>query len=504
MTKKSATKYLKDYTPYPWQILSADLDVKLDEASTQVKTVIRLKKKSTAESIYLNGKKLELHSLHLNGVPLTPAQYITDEDGLTIPCTAEDVVLETVCIIHPDKNTELQGLYVSDGILTTQCESEGFRSITYFPDRPDCTTVFSCRLTGDKDKYPVMLSNGNPVEASVNGNEHSVLWKDPFAKPSYLFALGCRKAEQHRNRHGFAIESLKKSMRWDEEVFGLEYDLDIYMIVAVDDFNFGAMENKGLNVFNSRFILADDELTTDAEKIRIEAIIAHEYFHNWTGNRVTLRNWFHLTLKEGLTVFRDQEFTQDVRLGSVKRIEDVQKLVTYQFPEDAGPLAHPPIPQSYVNMNNFYTVTVYEKGAEIVRMLQTILGRELFVTAVKDYIARHDGDCAAVEDFIAAMERASGKNLAQFLRWYYRPGTPHLNIITNYNTAVRTLTLTVVQTNPTSEKQGNSDPFMIPLHIGLIGKISRREITYQSAQQEQEGIFILTDKKNGTDTDRVE
>ena len=524
MKQQQNTTHLEDYEPYPWHIKNLSLDIDLDESNTIVKSSFDLEaKNSEANEIVLNGAKLELLEISIDGEKLSDSGYKLDGERLTIKeVNKTQLNISTVCKINPIKNLELEGLYYSEGMFCTQCEAEGFRKITYYPDRPDCPSLFTCKLTADKTKYPVLLSNGNLVNSGESGDQHWVVWQDPFPKPSYLFALiggdlaysedfyitsSGRKVtlriysdHMHSARHAFAMESLKKSMKWEEDVFGLEYDLDIFMIAAVDDFNFGAMENKGLNIFNSNYILCDEKFTTDAEKIQIESIIAHEYFHNWTGNRVTLKNWFQLTLKEGLTVFRDQEFTSDVRLGDVKRIDDIKQLRTYQFPEDAGPLAHFPIPDAYVDMNNFYTLTVYEKGAEIVRMLYSILGRDKFIKAINQYLKENDGKGVTVSDFIRPMEALSGLNLDKFYRWYRQKGTPEVTVSFKYHQQDSKYVVSCEQRNPASSKIGIKDPLPIPLKIGLIGKSSGEEIPVRTDHPKyfaETGIFLLEEE---TDT----
>ncbi|MFY7955270.1 MAG: aminopeptidase N, partial [Burkholderiaceae bacterium] len=405
------------------------------------------------------------------------------------------VVLEIETLINPEKNTSLMGLYVSNGNFFTQCEAEGFRKITYFPDRPDVMAKYRVMLRADKQQYPVLLSNGNLIEEGDLGDgRHYALWEDPFKKPSYLFALVAGKLvceeqqirlksgrdallqvwveEGNLDKTAHAMSSLIKSIRWDEERFGLELDLDRFMVVAVSDFNMGAMENKGLNIFNTKYVLANSRIATDADYAGIESVVAHEYFHNWTGNRVTCRDWFQLSLKEGLTVFRDQEFSADM-MGSasgraVKRIEDVRVLRAAQFPEDGGPMAHPVRPDSYVEINNFYTLTIYEKGAEVVRMYQTLLGREAFRRGMDLYFARHDGQAVTCDDFRAAMADAAGRDLAQFERWYSQAGTPRVKVQTEYDEVNRSYTLQLTQTCPATPGQRHKLPMHIPVAVGLI------------------------------------
>ena len=446
---------LKDYRPSDYLIETADLSFQLETARTRVTTSLQVKRRDGADDkapLVLNGESLELKEVRIDGTP-TDA-FCVDEKTLTLtgPLPAS-FVLETDVFINPEANTALSGLYMSKGMFCTQCEAEGFRHITYYLDRPDILTVFTVRIEADKTTYPIILANGNKIDAGDLGNgRHFAVWHDPHPKPAYLFALvggdlACVEDQfttmsgrdvslqvfvQHANKDkcGYALDSLKRAMKWDEETFGREYDLDIFMIVAVDHFNFGAMENKGLNIFNSAFVLASPETATDQDYENIEAIVAHEYFHNWSGNRVTLRDWFQLCLKEGFTVFRDQEFSADMRSRAVQRIKDVRRLWSRQFPEDAGPLAHPPRPDHYVTIDNFYTATVYEKGAEVVRMLKALLGPEGFRAASDLYFDRHDGDAATIEDFKQAMEDASGRDLGQFKTWWTESGTPRVTIET--------------------------------------------------------------------------
>jgi len=498
MTKSETprTIHRKDYRPPDYRIGTVVLDVALDEEETRVRSRLEIRaaydRKAGIQPLTLDGKDLELLSIAIDGVPLAPADYTIDDVSLTLHVPPERFALETEVRIHPETNTKLEGLYKSAGNFCTQCEAEGFRRITWHLDRPDTMAVFTTRITADKARYPVLLSNGNLTDSGdLPNGRHFAEWSDPFPKPSYLFALvaGNLVCAQDRfltrsgrdvdlriyvepgkeNRCGFAMESLKKAMRWDEETFGLEYDLDIYMIVAVSDFNMGAMENKGLNVFNDKYVLADPDIATDDDYARIEAIIAHEYFHNWTGNRVTCRDWFQLSLKEGLTVFRDQRFSEDMRSPAVERIKQVRALRARQFPEDAGPLAHPIRPDSYIEINNFYTATVYEKGAEVIGMIHTLLGADGFRKGMDLYIARHDGEAATCEQFVSAMEDANGADLGQFRRWYEQAGTPVLEAEARYDAAERTCDLTVRQSCPPTPGQPDKPAFHIPLAMGLVG-----------------------------------
>ncbi|HJW28238.1 MAG TPA: aminopeptidase N, partial [Saprospiraceae bacterium] len=425
------------------------------------------------------------------GVELTPDLYEVDSERLTLFAVPERFELEVLTRIRPQENTSLEGLYQSSGNFCTQCEAEGFRKITYFLDRPDVMAVYTTTLTANKSHYPVLLSNGNLIASGELGDgRHWATWHDPFKKPCYLFALvaghlqriedtfttrsGRQVAlhiyvEPHNiDQCGHAMLSLKKAMTWDEEVFGREYDLDTYMIVAVGDFNMGAMENKGLNIFNTKYVLARPETATDADYQGIEGVIGHEYFHNWTGNRITCRDWFQLSLKEGLTVFRDQEFSSDMHSRAVKRISDVRILRSAQFPQDAGPMAHPVRPESFIEINNFYTVTVYNKGAEVVRMLRNLLGKEGFRRGMDLYFERHDGQAVTTDDFVKAMEDANGIDLDQFRLCYSQAGTPELHVSGDYDPTARTYTLTVRQSCPPTPGQPHKQPFHIPLAMGLL------------------------------------
>lgn len=479
------TTYLSDYRPYPFTLSTVSLTFRLAPRATRVTARLALSPRAAGAALHLDGEELKLISLALDGAALAPADYRLTETGLTIhPAALPEgpFTLETEVEIAPETNTALEGLYMSKGMYCTQCEAEGFRKITFYPDRPDVMARFHVRIEGDA---PVLLSNGNPVGAGDGWAE----WDDPWPKPAYLFALVAgelvatqgtfttmsgRKADLNvwvrpgdEDRTEYALGAIQRSMKWDEEAFGREYDLDVFNLVAVDDFNMGAMENKGLNIFNSKLVLASPETATDLDYERIEGVIGHEYFHNWTGDRITCRDWFQLCLKEGLTVFRDQSFTSDMRLGAVKRIEDVIALRARQFREDAGPLAHPPRPDHYREINNFYTSTVYEKGAEVVRMLQTLLGPDGFRAAMDLYFARHDGQACTIEDWIKVFEDASGRDLGQFKRWYTDAGTPHLTVTETFENGTYTLEFTQ-DTKPTPG-QAEKPPRLIPIAVGLIG-----------------------------------
>ncbi|CAK0744181.1 Aminopeptidase N [Gammaproteobacteria bacterium] len=486
------TVYLRDYTPPAYLVEAVDLNFDLDETQTIVRSCLRLRRTSSDPvPLVLDGQGVTLHRLALDGRELSTTEYVVAAESFTIHQVPEAFTLEVETLICPKENTALEGLYASSGNLCTQCEAQGFRHITYYPDRPDVMAPFTTTLTADKARYPVLLSNGNPASSGeLSDGRHYARWVDPFPKPSYLFALvagdlTCIRGShvtpsgrevalhlyvQHQNRDqcAHALASLKKAMRWDEEVYGREYDLDVYQIVAVDDFNMGAMENKGLNVFNSRYVLALPETATDDDFEGIEAVIAHEYFHNWSGNRVICRDWFQLSLKEGFTVFRDQEFTADMTSRAVKRIKDALRLRTAQFREDAGPLAHPVRPESYVEINNFYTVTIYEKGAEVVRMARNLLGPETFRHGTDLYFSRHDGQAVTTDDFLRALEEVSGRDLSQFRRWYLQAGTPLLTCRGDYDATTQTYTLTIEQSCPPTPGQPVKEPFHIPLAVGLL------------------------------------
>jgi aminopeptidase N len=488
---------LEDYRPPTYLVDDVRLDVSLHPTRTRVKSRLKLRANPAATerggSLRLDGENLELASLRLGREPLDPSAYELTDTGLTIPRPpTKPFTLEATTYINPDANKALQGLYRSRGVYTTQCEAEGFRRITYFPDRPDVLARYEVRLEADAAEAPVLLSNGNLVEqGQLARGRHYAVWSDPFPKPCYLFALvggdlsplsatfttasGRQVALNIYVEHGkeerarWALDSLQRAMRWDERRFGREYDLDVFNIVAVSDFNMGAMENKGLNIFNDRLILASRDTATDAMFEHIEAVVAHEYFHNWTGNRITCRDWFQLCLKEGLTVFRDQEFSADERSPVVQRIADVRQLKTQQFAEDAGPLAHPVRPETYIEINNFYTATVYEKGAEVVRMIQTVLGPDLFRRGMDLYFARHDGQAATIEDFLACFAEVSGRDLSQFKLWYSQAGTPELVCSLAYDKGAKAAELRVEQVLPRTPGVSSKEPMHIPLRLGLLG-----------------------------------
>ncbi len=501
---KHPTIYRKDYQAPAYIIDEIYLDFLLGEKDCVVntKTVFRKNPESVEEGrdVFLNGQELELLAIAVNGTGLASDQYRLDENSLTLLHMPDEFVLEVSTRIYPDKNTALEGLYRSSGNFCTQCEAEGFRKITYYLDRPDVMARFTTRIEADKKSCPVLLSNGNLVkEGELAEGRHFAVWEDPFPKPCYLFALvagnlvflqdtfvtksgrniDLRIYVQARNRDkcNHAMISLKKSMQWDEEVFGLEYDLNTFMIVAVDDFNMGAMENKGLNVFNSKYVLASQETATDQDYLGIEGVIAHEYFHNWTGNRVTCRDWFQLSLKEGLTVFRDQEFSSDMNSRAVQRIEDVRVLRSFQFREDSGPMAHPVRPDSYVEINNFYTVTVYNKGAEVIRMMHTLLGAENFRKGMDLYFKRHDGQAVTCDDFAAAMASASNVDLDQFKLWYSQSGTPELEVAEEWDENTNEYSLKIAQDCRPTPGQEEKKPFHIPLAFGLLDSTGEDMVT---------------------------
>ncbi|WML91026.1 aminopeptidase N [Thiothrix lacustris] len=488
------TIYLQDYAAPAYRVDAVSLVFELGEASTRVTSVANYRREPGVAAdtpLELYGEALELLEVRLNGLPLSETDYSISDTGMSVHNVSALCTLEIVTRIYPQKNTSLEGLYQTSGNFCTQCEAQGFRKITYYPDRPDVMTVFTTQILADKQKYPVLLSNGNLTgSGDLPDGRHWARWEDPFHKPAYLFALvagNLQHVEDHYttlsgrdvtlriyteahniDKCDHAMQSLKRAMSWDEQRFGLEYDLDIYMVVAVDDFNMGAMENKGLNVFNSKLVFASPATATDMDYVNIEAVIGHEYFHNWTGNRVTCRDWFQLSLKEGLTVFRDQEFTSDLHSRPVKRIEDVRALRTFQFAEDASPMAHPIRPASYMEINNFYTVTVYEKGAEVVRMYQTLLGRDGFRKGMDLYFERHDGQAVATENFLAAMADANEADLSQFQRWYDQAGTPQVAVRMDYDAAAQRCTLHFSQSCPATPEADNKLPFLIPVAIGLL------------------------------------
>lgn len=505
--------YLKDYKSPAFTVDSINLDFNLNEDFCRVIAKSHIRKTEAGAALRLNGEELKLITLKINDQPLTADQYQVTAEELIIPSTPDTFTLEVETQLEPQHNTSLGGLYKSNGIFCTQCEAEDFRKITYFFDRPDVMTSYTVTIEADKAKYPVLLSNGDRLKVEDLGNgRHKAFWRDPHKKPCYLFALVAGDlgvirdtfttasgrtvnlevyaAHGKQDRCWHAMDSLKKSMKWDEEVFGLEYDLNDYMIVAIDDFNAGAMENKGLNIFNSRLVLADSNSATDVDFHSIESVVAHEYFHNWTGNRVTLRDWFQLSLKEGLTVFRDQEFSADMTDRGVQRIEDVDGLRASQFAEDAGPNAHPVRPESCMSVDNFFTMTIYEKGSEVIRMMQTIVGRKGFRKGMDEYFRRHDGQAVTTEDFAAAISQPNGKDFTQFRRWYHQAGTPVVAVNEHFDAAKGEFHLTLEQSCPATPNQPHKEPFHIPLMMGLLDK-SGKELPLQC-----EGITVNSDGQN--------
>ena len=536
LDQPSKTVYLKEYQEPDFLINHVDLVFELGEEKTRVLSSLQLKKRLSNESapLVLMGENLELGKVKIDNSMLASNAYKVTETRLTIFDVPDTFTLEIETFIKPQENFSLEGLYKSSGNYCTQCEAEGFRKITYFLDRPDVMALFTTTIIADKKKYPVLLSNGNPVESGdYEDGTHWAKWQDPFKKPCYLFALVAadlafiedtyitksgrevllRIYVQHHNidQCDFAMVSLKKSMLWDEETYAREYDLDVYNIVAVDDFNMGAMENKGLNIFNSKYVLARQETATDTDFINIEGVIGHEYFHNWSGNRVTCRDWFQLTLKEGLTVFRDQQFTADMNSAAPKRIDDVNVLRTAQFAEDAGPMAHPIQPDSYQEINNFYTVTVYNKGAEIIRMIYTLLGKDKFRSGMDLYFERYDGQAVTTEEFVCAMEDASQIDLKQFRRWYKQAGTPVIKVDEQYDVNQKVYTLTLSQQAPSTPGQDEKRPFHIPVKVSLMNR-SAKPISWQPGTASEqtpdsevsEAVLNFTEKKQQFKFNEVE
>ncbi|MCX7080032.1 MAG: aminopeptidase N, partial [Pseudomonas sp.] len=494
-TEQPKMIYLKDYQAPEYLIDETHLTFELFEDHSLVHAQLVMRRNPARGAglppLVLDGQQLELLSVKLADRDLSATDYQLSENHLTLHPTSTSFTVDTSVKIHPETNTALEGLYKSSGMFCTQCEAEGFRKITYYLDRPDVMSKFTTTVIAEQHSYPVLLSNGNPIASGPQeGGRHWATWEDPFMKPAYLFALVAGDLwcvedtfttmtersvalriyvePENIDKCQHAMNSLKKSMRWDEEVYGREYDLDIFMIVAVNDFNMGAMENKGLNIFNSSCVLARAETATDAAHQRVEAVVAHEYFHNWSGNRVTCRDWFQLSLKEGFTVFRDAEFSADMNSRTVKRIEDVAYLRTHQFAEDAGPMAHAVRPESFIEISNFYTLTVYEKGSEVVRMIRTLLGEEGFRKGSDLYFERHDGQAVTCDDFIKAMEDANGVDLTQFKRWYSQAGTPRLAVSEAYDSTAKTYSLTFRQSYPATPDKVEKLPFVIPVELGLL------------------------------------
>ena len=522
-TEQPKMIYLKDYQAPDYLIDETHLTFELFEDHTLVHAQLVMRRNPAAGAglppLQLDGQQLELLTLALNDRELKPADYQLSDSHLTLQPDSASFVIDSSVRIHPESNTALEGLYKSGSMFCTQCEAEGFRKITYYLDRPDVMSKFTTTLSAEQHSYPVLLSNGNPIASgSEDGGRHWATWQDPFMKPAYLFALvagdlWCVEDSfttmsqrevalriyvepENIDKCQHAMDSLKKSMRWDEQFYGREYDLDIFMIVAVNDFNMGAMENKGLNIFNSSCVLAKAETATDAAHQRVEAVVAHEYFHNWSGNRVTCRDWFQLSLKEGFTVFRDSEFSADMHSRTVKRIEDVAYLRTHQFAEDAGPMAHPVRPEAFIEISNFYTLTVYEKGAEVVRMIHTLVGTEGFRQGSDLYFQRHDGQAVTCDDFIKAMEDANGIDLSQFKRWYSQAGTPRLAVSEHYDAAGKTYSLTFTQSCPATPGQSEKLPFVIPVELGLLGQQGQAlplRLQGESAAAGQSRVFSITE-----------
>ncbi|WP_129140005.1 aminopeptidase N [Modicisalibacter coralii] len=522
--------YLKDYQPPAYRVTHAELKFDLEASATRVDAVLHLERhpdSAPGQPLVLDGEKLDLERVAIDGQDLGEDEYRVDAATLTIDAVPERFRLETRVVIDPASNTALEGLYLSNGMFCTQCEAQGFRRITFYPDRPDVMATFSTTVIGDSAALPVLLSNGNPVEkGELPNGRHFVTWEDPHPKPSYLFALVAGKLEkvedhfttmsgrevtlqlwvepENLDKTEHAMRSLKTAMKWDEETYGREYDLDLFMIVAVNDFNMGAMENKGLNIFNSAAVLTHPQTATDAAFQRVEGVVAHEYFHNWSGNRVTCRDWFQLSLKEGFTVFRDQSFSADVNSAPVKRIEDVSFLRTAQFAEDAGPTAHPVQPDHYIEISNFYTLTIYEKGSEIVRMLRNLLGWETFRQGSDLYFARFDGQAVTIEDFVGCMAEVSGLDLDQFMRWYSQAGTPEIDAHGEYDYAKAEYHLTLRQRTPATPGQPDKLPLHIPVRVGLVGTKSGEDLALTLDGEslgksgvlhlrEEEQTFVFTD-----------
>lgn len=510
---------LADYQVPSYLIDTTQLHFELGEAATLVKSNLHLRRNPECQikgevPLILHGVDLQLKRIAIDGKDLEQSHYHLEGETLLVHKVPKQFELECVTLIRPDQNTSLEGLYKSNTMFCTQCEAEGFRKITYYLDRPDVMSVFTTTVVADKQKYPVLLSNGNDIDrGELDNGRHWVTWHDPFKKPAYLFALVAGDLQcigdrfvtctgrditlqifvepQNIDKCDFAMDSLKRSMRWDEEVYGREYDLDKFMIVAVDDFNMGAMENKGLNIFNSSCVLTKPETATDAAYQRVEGVVAHEYFHNWSGNRVTCRDWFQLSLKEGFTVFRDQEFSADMGSRTVKRIDDVALLRTMQFAEDAGPMAHPVRPEAYMEISNFYTVTIYEKGAELVRMMHQLLGAEQFRKGTDLYFERHDGQAVTTDDFVKALEDASGVDLSQFKGWYKQPGTPKLTVSDEYDEQQQQYRLTVKQSSSDTAVKVDYQPLHIPLGFGLLDSSGKEMVSSVLNVTEAEQTFVF-------------
>ena len=522
-TQNAPTIRLKDYTPPAYLIDTVDLDIALHPTDTRVKTKLHIRRPNYTDKsapLVLDGDELKLVHVTVEGRSLESDEYVVAEDDLKIasPPGSETFIVDIETSVEPENNTKLMGLYRSNGVYCTQCEAEGFRRITYFVDRPDVLAVYTVRLEADTETCPQLLANGNPVESGdLESNRHFAVWHDPHPKPCYLFALvggdldflsdsfttaSGKDTELNiyveKGKAGmaeYAMGALKRSMTWDEEHYGREYDLDVFNIVAVSDFNMGAMENKGLNIFNDKYVLADENLATDSDYEHIEAIIAHEYFHNWTGNRITCRDWFQLCLKEGLTVYRDQEFSADMRSRAVQRIQQVRTLRASQFPEDAGSLSHPVRPQKYREINNFYTATVYQKGAELVRMLATLVGPQTYRKATDLYFERHDGEAARVEDLLACFANASGRDLTQFALWYEQAGTPVVEVKEDYDEQTRRYTLTLSQHTPPTPERDEKQPVVVPIRFGLLAPDGKEIEATTSSALARGDCIVLRDKE---------
>ena len=527
--KAPVTTYLKDYRPPSYAITHTNLTIAIHEKYTEVKGNLTIHRQSDSRDkvgpLVLNGLNLDLVSISLDGITIPFSAVTISHDTLTIPNVPETFELETIVHINARKNTLLEGLYASTDGLFTQCEAEGFRRITYFLDRPDVMSLYTTTIIADKEQYPVLLSNGNlDASGSLNNGTHWARWIDPFPKPSYLFAMVAGKLDRVASEFvtaserlvdlifyvepgkldqcEFAIKCLKSAMKWDEEVFGLELDLDQYMIVAVSDFNMGAMENKGLNIFNTKYVLARSDTATDYDFMMLDRVIAHEYFHNWTGNRVTCRDWFQLSLKEGLTVFRDQRYGEDRYSAPVQRIQEVRALRASQFPEDASPMAHPIRPEAYMEISNFYTATVYNKGAEVVRMIHTLIGPEKFRKGMDLYFARHDGQAVCTEDFVTAMSTAANFNFDQFSLWYNQRGTPIVEVSSRYDQEDRSYTLTFKQkSNYSNEDQ--QKPFLIPIQLALFDAHGN-EVTLSNKEGESEETILLSSQRQTVTYQNIE
>ncbi|MBU2631429.1 MAG: aminopeptidase N [Proteobacteria bacterium] len=493
--KKPKTIYLKDYKPADYIVDQVDLTFNINEDETMITSILKIHKNFDVADkntpLCFDKGNFEISSVIANGMVLLPGEYDAGDDYFKLARTPDVFELEIASVLKPEENTTLEGFYKSGNILCTQCEAQGFRKITPFPDRPDVMAIYSCTIVADKTTYPVLLSNGNLVDfGDLDNNRHFVRWEDPFKKPSYLFAVVAGDLEhihdqfttqsgkivdlkiysekENIDKCGHSMTSLKQAMEWDENRFGLEYDLNLYQIVAINDFNAGAMENKGLNIFNSKYVLANPETATDEDFLNIQGVIGHEYFHNWTGNRVTLKNWFQLSLKEGLTVFRDQEFSSDLNSRGVKRISNVRNLRGYQFPEDDGPMTHPVMPESYIKMDNFYTMTVYEKGSELVRMIHQLIGEKKFRRGIELYFKKFDGMAVTIEDFVGAMESVSGVDFKQFKTWYFQSGTPTVTVARSYNPDLKQLTIAFEQNTLPDRNQSKKQPLHIPVNFGII------------------------------------